>query len=65
MCDVALRRALAMGDTDPRELDAIFVVTCTPDRLNFNHDAMELHRRLGCRAETFAIVIDDGCGGTP
>jgi 3-oxoacyl-[acyl-carrier-protein] synthase III len=65
MCDVALRRALAMGDTDPRELDAIFVVTCTPDRLNFNHDAMELHRRLGCRPETFAIVVDDGCGGTP
>ena len=65
MCDLALRRALAMGDTDPQELDAIFVVTCTPDRLNFNHDAMELHRRLGCRPDTFALVVDDGCGGTP
>ena len=65
MCDVALRRALAMAGTEGAELDAIFVVTCTPDRLNFSHDAMELHRRLGCRADTFALVVDDGCGGTP
>jgi len=26
---------------------------------------MELHRRLGCRADAFALVVDDGCGGTP
>ena len=65
MCDLALRRALAMAGTEARELDAIFVVTCTPDRLNFNHDAMELHRRLGCRQDAFAFVVDDGCGGTP
>jgi len=65
MCDVALRRALGMADVDPRELDAIFVVTCTPDRLNFNHDAMALHHRLGCRPDAFALVVDDGCGGTP
>ena len=65
MCDLALRRALAMGGVDPRELDAIFVVTCTPDRLNFSHDAMALHQRLGCRADAFALVVDDGCGGTP
>ena len=65
MCDVALRQALAMAGTEAAELDAIFVVTCTPDRLNFNHDAMELHRRLGCRADAFALVVDDGCGGTP
>ncbi|MFL5582590.1 MAG: 3-oxoacyl-ACP synthase III family protein [Gemmatimonadaceae bacterium] len=65
MCDLALRRALAMGGVDPKELDAIFVVTCTPDRLNFNHDAMALHHRLGCRTDAFALVVDDGCGGTP
>ncbi|HEX7238864.1 MAG TPA: 3-oxoacyl-[acyl-carrier-protein] synthase III C-terminal domain-containing protein [Longimicrobiaceae bacterium] len=65
MCEVALRRALEMGGVDARELDAVFLVTCTPDELNFNHDAMELHRRLGCRTDCFALVIDDGCGGTP
>ncbi len=65
MCEVALRKALAQAEVDPKELDAIFLVTCTPDELNFNHDAMELHRRLGCRTDMFALVIDDGCGGTP
>lgn len=65
MCHLALRRALDMAGTDPASLDALFVVTCTPDRLNFNHDAMELHRRLGLRTDAFAFVVDDGCGGTP
>lgn len=65
MCEIALRRALEMGDIDPKELDAVLLVTCTPDRLNFSYDAMELHRRLGCRVDTYALTIDDGCGGTP
>ncbi|QRK12873.1 3-ketoacyl-ACP synthase [Archangium violaceum] len=65
MCEVALRRALEQSGVDARELDALFLVTCSPDELNFNHDAMALHQRLGCRADTFALVIDDGCGGTP
>ncbi len=65
MCEVALRRALASSGLEARELDALFVVTCTPDELNFNHDAMALHQRLGCRTDTFALVVDDGCGGTP
>src|SRR5918912_3155671 len=49
---------------DPREIDAIFFVTCSPDELNFSHDAMELHRRLGCREDCYAMVFDSGCGGT-
>jgi 3-oxoacyl-[acyl-carrier-protein] synthase III len=65
MCALALRRALASADVDAAELDALFVVTCTPDRLNFSHDAMAVHRRLGCRPDAFALVVDDGCGGTP
>jgi 3-oxoacyl-[acyl-carrier-protein] synthase III len=65
MSEVALTRALRMADLKATDLDAIFLVTCTPDELNFNHDAMELHRRLGCRRDAFALVIDDGCGGTP
>ena len=65
MCEVALRRALDMAEMDAQEIDAVLVVTCTPDRLNFSYDAMEVHRRLGCRADTYALTIDDGCGGTP
>src|SRR3954470_20118512 len=65
MCEAALWRALAMSKLPATDLDAIFVVTCTPDELNFSHDAMELHRRLECRTDAFALVVDDGCGGTP
>ncbi|KFE67945.1 3-oxoacyl-ACP synthase III family protein [Hyalangium minutum] len=65
MCEIALRKALVQSGVEAKELDAILLVTCTPDELNFNHDAMELHRRLECRTDTFALVIDDGCGGTP
>jgi 3-oxoacyl-[acyl-carrier-protein] synthase III len=65
MCEVALRRALEMAEMDAKELDAVFLVTCTPDRLNFSYDAMEVHRRLGCRVDAYAMTVDDGCGGTP
>jgi 3-oxoacyl-[acyl-carrier-protein] synthase III len=65
MCEIALRRAMDMAGVCGRDLDAVFVVTCTPDRLNFNYDSMELHRRFGCRTEAYALTIDDGCGGTP
>jgi 3-oxoacyl-[acyl-carrier-protein] synthase III len=65
MCEIALKRALEQSGVKAQELDAIFLVTCTPDELNFNHDAMALHQRLECRADAFALVVDDGCGGTP
>lgn len=65
MCELALRRALENAGVEASELDAIFLVTCTPDRLNFNYDAMEVHRRLGCRTDAYALNVDDGCGGTP
>jgi 3-oxoacyl-[acyl-carrier-protein] synthase III len=64
MCEVALRGALDMAGLPGSELDAIFLITCTPDYLNFSHDAMELHHRLGCREDAYAMVLDDGCGGT-
>jgi 3-oxoacyl-[acyl-carrier-protein] synthase III len=64
MAEVALRNALAMAQLDATQLDAIFLVTCSPDELNFSHDAMELHRRLGCRESAYAMVFDSGCGGT-
>ncbi|XXF77987.1 3-oxoacyl-[acyl-carrier-protein] synthase III C-terminal domain-containing protein [Myxococcaceae bacterium GXIMD 01537] len=65
MCEVALRRALQHSGVEAGALDALFVVTCTPDELSFNHDAMALHERLGMRPDAFALVIDDGCAGTP
>lgn len=65
MCEVAVRQALTMAQVGAREVDALFVVTCTPDELNFSHDAMALHERLGMRRDAYAMVIDDGCGGTP
>ncbi len=65
MCEVALRKALEQSGVAPGELDALFVVTCTPDAPHFHHDAMELHRRLELREDAFAMLMDDGCGGTP
>jgi 3-oxoacyl-[acyl-carrier-protein] synthase III len=65
MCEQALRGAMKMAGIEGHELDALFVVTCTPDRVNFSHDAMEVHRRVGCRADCFGLQVDDGCGGTP
>ncbi len=65
MDEVALQRALQMAGMQASDLDALFVVTCTPDQLNFAHDAMELHRRFTMRPDAYAMVIDDGCGGTP
>ncbi len=65
MSELALRDALKMGNVAPGELDALFLITCTPDQPDFNHDAMELHRRLGLRPGAMAFMINDGCGGTP
>ncbi|WAS91074.1 3-oxoacyl-ACP synthase III family protein [Nannocystis punicea] len=64
MSEIALRKALRMAGMRSAGLDAIFVVTCTPDRPSFGQDAMALHRRLDCRADCYAMVLDSGCGGT-
>ncbi|MCK8499653.1 3-oxoacyl-ACP synthase III family protein [Myxococcus fulvus] len=64
MCEVALRKALESSGVDAKQLDALFVVTCTPDAPHFNHDAMAVHQRLGLREDAFALLVDDGCGGT-
>ena len=65
MAEQALRRALAQAGVAAQSLDAIFFVTGTPDRLDFNHDAMALHERLGLRRDAMALVFSSGCGGTP
>ncbi len=43
MAEEALRHALMMAQIEAREIDAIFLVTCSPDELNFSHDPRELH----------------------
>lgn len=63
MAEAALRRALEMSGLEAASLDAIYLVTTTPDQINFCHDAVQLHRRLGCRRDTHALVVDSGCGG--
>jgi 3-oxoacyl-(acyl-carrier-protein) synthase III len=63
MAEVAVRRALDVAGLRPADLDGLYLVTTTPDQLNFCHDAVELHRRLGCRSDAIAMVIDSGCGG--
>ncbi len=63
MAEAALRQALDRAGIPAAELDAIFLVTSTPDEVNFCRDAVELHRRIGARAEAHALVVDSGCGG--
>ncbi len=63
MCEIALRRALDVAGISTDKLDALVIVTPTPDELNFCHDAMVVHERLGCRDDCIALVVDSGCGG--
>lgn len=63
VAEPALREALAAAELRPAELDGLIMTTCTPDQVNFNHDAMVLHGRLGMRPDAFALRLDDGCGG--
>jgi 3-oxoacyl-[acyl-carrier-protein] synthase III len=65
MSELAVRDALKMANLAPSELDAVFLITCTPDQPDFSHDAMQLHQRLGLRTDAMAMMINDGCGGTP
>jgi 3-oxoacyl-[acyl-carrier-protein] synthase III len=63
MAEVAVRRALDSAGVKGSELDGLYLVTTTPDELNFCRDAVELHRRLGLRSDAFALHVDSGCGG--
>ncbi len=63
MVEAALRRALDSAELAPRELDGVYVVTSTPDEINFCRDAIEVHRRIGMRPDAFALLVDSGCGG--
>jgi 3-oxoacyl-[acyl-carrier-protein] synthase III len=64
MSEVALANALKMSGLVARDIDVLIVVTCTPDRPRFSHDAMSLQRRVGMRANAHCFVVDSGCGGS-
>jgi 3-oxoacyl-(acyl-carrier-protein) synthase III len=63
MVEEALRRALESAGLAASDLDGVYVVTSTPDEINFCRDAVEVHRRLGMRSDAFALLVDSGCGG--
>jgi 3-oxoacyl-[acyl-carrier-protein] synthase III len=63
MIEAALLRALDAAGLGARDLDGVYVVSSTPDEINFCRDAIEVHRRLGMRADAFALLVDSGCGG--
>lgn len=63
LAEAAARCALTNAGIDPREVDGLVVVTCTPDEVHFSYPATELHRRLGLSHDASAQHIDSGCAG--
>lgn len=63
MVEAALGRALDSAGLQAADLDGVYVVSSTPDEINFCRDAIEVHRRLGMRSDAFALLVDSGCGG--
>lgn len=63
MAEVAVRRALEQAGLSASEVDGLYLVSTTPDEINFCRDAVQLHRRLGLRTDAFALHVDSGCGG--
>ncbi len=63
LAEEALSEALTMAGLQGSDLDGLILVSCTPDRLNFNDDALRLHKRFGLSPEAFAWQMDTGCGG--
>lgn len=64
MGEIALSRALTVAAVPATDIDALVVVTCTPDEPRFSHDAMEIGHRLGIRRSAHCFVVDSGCGGS-
>jgi 3-oxoacyl-[acyl-carrier-protein] synthase III len=66
MAERAARAALADAQLTPKEIDAIWYVSCTQyghERHHFSTSAFELHRRLGLRPTAIPLEMDAGCGG--
>jgi 3-oxoacyl-[acyl-carrier-protein] synthase-3 len=63
MSERAARMAIEDAGLEPKDIDYILAVTCTPDYIHFSYPAIELHRRLGLPDTANAFSVDSGCGG--
>lgn len=59
----AATAALKMAEVDPRQLDGLIVVGCTPAEPHFSHGATRLQHKLGMRGDARVFYLDLGCGG--
>jgi 3-oxoacyl-[acyl-carrier-protein] synthase-3 len=59
----AARRALAMAEVKPAEIDAVVVVTCTPYEIMLDQDAFRILRELGIADRVVPLQIGAGCAG--
>lgn len=57
------RQLLKETKTDSEEIKHLFLVTCTPDELNFKFTTTELHRLLGLPNTARVHEIPSGCSG--
>ncbi len=57
------RDALLSADLEPREIDAMIVVTCSPYEIMLDQDAFRLARELELPNEVVPIQIGAGCAG--
>jgi 3-oxoacyl-(acyl-carrier-protein) synthase III len=66
MAESAAREAIANAGLAPRDVDGIYLVSCTQfghDRHHFSKSVLELHKRLNLRNDVLAMEMDAGCGG--
>ena len=57
------RDALLSADRQPRDIDAMIVVTCSPYEVMLDQDAFRLARELGLDDSVLPIQIGAGCAG--
>ena len=66
MAEKATRDALLNANMSTSDVDGIYLVSCTQfghDRHHFSKSVLELHKRLGLRANAVSMEMDAGCGG--
>ncbi len=63
LAEEAARKALYNAEVQISEIDALIVITCTPDEPHFSYPATELHRGLDLLTNASALHINSGCGG--
>ncbi len=57
------RGALESAALRPADIDAFFLVTCTPYELKLGQDGFRFSRELGLRDDVSPVQVEAGCGG--